>query len=72
MNLLPLFAKLFHFLFDRKEQKQPRFTLPLGYTRDGKLFCLTDTDAEKHIWLQGVSGSDQSPVHAVTRAGALE
>jgi len=34
--------------------------LPLGYTKDGKLFCLTGTDAEKHIWLQGVSGSGKS------------
>src|SRR5256885_283809 len=47
-------------LFGRKEQQQPRLSLPLGYTRDGKLFTLTDTDAEKHIWLQGVSGAGKS------------
>src|SRR2546422_843576 len=56
MNLLRFVLSL----FGREKQHQPRLSLPLGYTRDGKLFCLTDTDAEKHIWLQGVSGSGKS------------
>src|SRR5437588_8544403 len=60
MNLLQLFAKLFHMLFGRKEQLQPLLSLPLGYTKDGKVFALTGTDAEKHLWLQGVSGSGKS------------
>src|SRR5438874_13724924 len=60
MNLLDLFAKLLHFLFGRKKQKQPYLSLPLGYTKEGAVFALTDTDAEKHIWLQGVSGAGKS------------
>jgi len=47
-------------LFGRKDQNQPKLTIPLGYTNDGKLFAFTGTDAEKHVWLQGVSGSGKS------------
>src|SRR5258708_21346048 len=47
-------------LFQRKQtQPQPQLTLPLGYTRDGKPFVLTD-EYLKHIWLQGTSGSGKS------------
>ena len=43
-----------------KKQKQPYLSLPLGYTKENKVFSLTDTDAEKHIWCQGTSGSGKS------------
>lgn len=43
----------------QQNRKQPQLTLPLGYTRDGKPFVLTD-EYLKHIWLQGTSGSGKS------------
>ncbi len=42
-----------------QNHKQPQLILPLGYTRDGKPFILTD-EYLKHIWLQGTSGSGKS------------
>jgi len=47
--------------FGRKEQKpkQPQLSVPLGYTRDGKPFVLTENDL-KHVWLQGTSGAGKS------------
>src|SRR6266699_752452 len=43
-----------------KKQKQPYLSLPLAYTKENKVFSLTDTEAEKHIWCQGTSGSGKS------------
>src|SRR6266567_1307556 len=43
----------------RRNRKQPQLVLPLGYTRDGKPFVLTE-DNLKHIWLQGTTSSGKS------------
>ncbi len=45
-------------------QLKPGPSLPLGYTSQGKLITLTGQDFNRHVWIQGISGSGKSSLLA--------